>query len=62
MLIETSRGPIDDSLLELRIEHSTTAAGPLRSTIYLFKGEVVKIDQQLDVSEAALAAAGLSRI
>lgn len=58
MILDTSRGPMDASLLAVREERSTTPAGTLLSKSYFFEGELVKLDQNLEISEAALAALG----
>ena len=58
MILDTIRGPIEASRLAVHSERTTTPAGTLVSTSYLLDGEVVKIDQSLEVSEAALAALG----
>lgn len=58
MILDTARGPIDDSLLAVMVEQSTTPAGTLVSKSYFLDGELVKLDQNLEVSEAALAALG----
>lgn len=58
MILDTARGPIDASLLNVVTEASTTPAGRLVSTSYFLDGELVKLDQNLEVSEAALSALG----
>ena len=55
MIVHTSKGPIDDSLLSVCIEEATTAAGMLTSKKCFYLGELVKVDQHLYVSEAAMA-------
>jgi hypothetical protein len=62
MKIDTAIGLIDDSKLAVESERSETAAGLLQTTRYLYGGQVVKIDQRLDVSEAALSAAGFTQL
>ena len=61
-MLDTARGPMDASLLAVREERSTTPAGTLVSKSYFFEGELVKLDQNLEISEAALAAVGNSSL
>ena len=58
MILDTLRGPIEASRLQLKVEESTTAAGTLVSKSYFLDGELVKLDQDLEISEAALSGLG----
>ena len=58
MILDTIRGPIEASRLQLKVEESITPAGTLVSKSYFLAGELVKLDQTLEVSEAALSALG----
>ncbi len=55
ILIETSRGLVEASRLEVREESRDVATGRLSTKSYLLNGEVVKIDQHLDIAEGVLA-------
>lgn len=62
MMLPTSRGLIDDSELAVVTEESTTPTGQLITTKFFFRDELVKIDQTLKISEAALDAAGIGQL
>lgn len=61
-LLETSRGLVDASLLSVQVLDTEIETGTLRTTKYFLGDELVKVDQQLEVSQAALEAAGLSSL
>lgn len=63
MLIDTAVGLVHAANLEKRVETCDTEAGVLTTTTHLLlTGEVVKIDQHLDITQAALEAAGLGQL
>lgn len=60
MMIDTAKGPIDDSRLAKCIEETELPGGTLVSTKYFLGEELVKLDQNMKVSEEALVAAGFA--
>ncbi len=60
--LQTWLGPIEASALRVQITRSVVPAGDLRTTSYFFCDTLVRVDQHLDVSQAALEAAGLSQL
>ncbi len=64
MKLETSIGWIEASALAVEKERSETPAGTLVTTKFYFgdRPDPVKIDQHLEVSEAALEAAGITQL
>jgi hypothetical protein len=53
-MIDTAVGLIDASRLQLTQETTDTPAGKLMTSTYRLDGQVVKIDQDLQVSEDVL--------
>lgn len=62
MKLETSVGWVEASELSVEETRSETAAGPLKTKKYFLGEELVKIDQHLEVTEAALEAACISKL
>lgn len=62
MKLETSVGWVEASELSVEETRTETAAGPLTTKKFFLGEQLVKIDQHLDVSEAALEAAGFTKL
>lgn len=60
MKLETSIGPIEAADLVVKTTTQEIPAGNLTTTSYFHDGQLVKQDQHVDISEAALAAAGMA--
>lgn len=62
MILETSRGPIDAARLSKAVEETELPVGKLVSTSFFLDGELVKVDQHLQLTEEALVASGISTL
>jgi hypothetical protein len=62
MILDTTRGPVLAALLEKRETTREIPAGQLTTVEYLLDGEVVKCDQTVKVSEAAMEGFGSAQI
>lgn len=60
--LDTAIGPIPAADLEVRRTEQDVEVGRLTSTAYYYEGQLVKLDQNLEVSEAALRAAGFTQL
>jgi hypothetical protein len=61
MMLDTAVGPVDASRLSRVVEETELPAGKLVSTKFFLDGQLVKLDQDMTVNEAALSAAGFTQ-
>jgi hypothetical protein len=61
-MLDTAIGPIDDSQLAKFTETTTTPAGVLVTTKWFHGEQLVKMDQDMQISEAALTASGIGEL
>jgi len=60
--LQTAVGPVEAAALSVSTTTADVPGGRLTTTSYFLDGALVKTDQHLDISEAALKASGVSEL
>lgn len=60
MILDTIIGPMDASVLEKVVTTTEIPTGTQTTIEYRYRGELVKCDQHISISEAALLAQGFA--